>query len=170
MKTPEISIIAALDQNRGIGKDNRIPWRIKEDLVRLRDLTVGNVAIIGRTTYESMLGYYRESGRPTMSQRTHLVVSRDLMYEVDPSNGLAVHSVEGAIELSSHFDRPTFIMGGQEIYQQTIDKATKLHVTLVEGNFNCDVFFPDYSDFRTLLEEQRRESDGYKYKFQTLIR
>lgn len=175
----KVSIIAAMDRKRGIGKGNRIPWHIKEDLVRLKNLTVGHTVILGRTTYESMLSYYQKSGKPTMSMRTHIVVTHDKNYSIDPKYGFAAHSIEEALEIAKEtaasaqgFGEPkeVFIIGGKKIFQQTIGLADKLYLTIVEGEFDADTFFPDYSQFKKVVSEEKRESGGFKYTFLELER
>lgn len=166
----KISIVVAMDRKRGIGKENRIPWHIKEDLVRLKNLTVGHTVILGRTTYESMLSYYQKSGKPTMSMRTHIVVTRDPNYSVDPKYGFAAHSIEEAFKLAERKEKEeVFIIGGEKIFQQTIGFADKLYLTLVEdppsGGFDADTFFPDYSEFKKVVFEKEGASENYKYKF-----
>ena len=58
-----------------------------------------------------------------------------------------------------------FIIGGGQIYQQALPFADKLYLTIVEGDYNCDTFFPDYSEFKTVISEEKKESDGFKYTF-----
>lgn len=178
----KISIIAAMDEKRGIGKDNKIPWHIKEDLVRLRNLTIGHTVILGRTTYESMLVYYQKSGKPTMSMRTQIVVTRDINYRVDPKYGFVAHSIEEAVRLAREKEalrqaqglQEIFIIGGARIFEQTIGLADKLYLTIVEdpptGGFGADVFFPDYSEFKKVVFEQKGESEDHKYTFLELER
>ena len=173
-----------MDEKRGIGKDNRIPWHITEDLVRLKNLTIGHVTILGRSSFESMLGYYEKSGRQTMSQRTHIVITRDPNYAVEEKYGLVANSIEEAIGLAKEKEKEeAFIIGGQQIFDQTIGIADRLYLTIVEarldsppesparrGDFGADTFFPDYSKFSKVISEEKRESNGYKYKFLTLER
>lgn len=174
----KISIIAAMDEKRGIGKDNKIPWHIKEDLVRLKSLTIGHTVILGRTTYESMLAYYQKSGKPTMSQRIHIVVTRDPSYHVDENKGLVAHSIEEAVRLAREKEalrqaqglQEIFIIGGARIFEQTIGLADKLYLTIVKGDFGADTFFPDYSEFKKVVFEQKGESEDHKYTFLELER
>jgi dihydrofolate reductase len=172
-KIMRISIIASMDKKRGIGKDNRIPWHITKDLVRLKNLTIGHVTILGRKSFESMLAYYEKSGRSTMSQRTHIVVTKDPNYVIEEKYGLVVNSIEEALrqaqgKLSSE---EVFIIGGQQIFDQTIGIVDRLYLTIVDGGFNCDTFFPDYSQFKKIISEEECESkEGHKYKFLTLER
>jgi len=76
MSSPKISIIVAVDEKNGIGKNNLIPWHIKKDLIRLRDLTKGHVVILGRNSYESMAGYYDKSGKE-MPAKEYVVMTKD---------------------------------------------------------------------------------------------
>jgi dihydrofolate reductase len=165
----KISIIAAIDSKSGIGKDHKIPWHITEDLVRLKNLTIGHVTILGRSSFESMLGYYEKSGRQTMSQRTHIVITRDSNYVVEEKYGLAVNSIEEAIRIAKEKEKEEiFIIGGQQIFDQTIGIAGRLYLTIVQDDFECDTFFPDYANFTKVISEENREEDGLKYKFITL--
>lgn len=181
MNNPQISIIAALSENKVIGKNNKIPWHIKEDLVRLKNLTIGHVVIIGKNSYESMLAYYAKSGKPTMSQRTHVVVTSDQNYRVDPDKGVVVHSIEEALGKSMKYEvlsiknkdiqnteNEIFIIGGARIFNQTINLADRLYLTIVKGSFDGDTFFPDYSAFTKVIEKEEHEDGGYKYTFFTL--
>ena len=143
MNKPRISIIAALSENGVIGKDNRIPWHIKEDLVRLTDLTIGHVTILGKNTYESMLAYYQKSGKPTMSMRTHIVVTSDKHFHIDKDKGFAIYSIEEALTIAKQKEKDeVFIIGGAKIFNQTINFADRLYLTLVKGKFDGDIFFP----------------------------
>jgi dihydrofolate reductase len=167
----KISIIVSMDKKRGIGKDNRIPWHITEDLVRLKNLTIGHATILGRNSFESMLAYYEKSGRLTMSQRTHIVITKDLNYAVEGKYGLVAHSIEEAIQIAKEKEKEEiFIIGGQQIFDQTIGLADRLYLTIVDGDFNCDTFFPGYSMFTKVISEEEHQSNGYKYKFLTLER
>lgn len=162
----KISIIAAMSKNRVIGKNNLVPWHIKEDLIRLKKLTLWHTVVLGRKTFESMVGYYERTGRPTMLQRTHVVVTRDPSYKVDPKFGFAVNSIEEAIKLAKQKEKnEVFVLGGEKIFQQTIDLADKLYLTVVDIEVEGDAFFPDYSQFKKIISEEKKESGGYKYKF-----
>lgn len=155
----EIVIIAAMDQNRVIGKDNKLPWHISEDLIRFRRLTSGHPIIMGRKTYESL-------GKP-LPKRENIVLSRQL---VDVSGCMIAKTMEEAIAHAKRFDTDIFVIGGAEIYRQSLPLSDKLHLTIVEGQFEGDVYFPDYSEFKNVLYEEQGQSLAYKYKFQTLTR
>ncbi|MDO8583411.1 MAG: dihydrofolate reductase [bacterium] len=163
----KISIIAAMDQKRGIGKENRIPWHIKEDLVHLKGLTLGNVVILGRKSYDSMIGYYNKSGNP-MPGKLYIVITRDASYKPARENTMTAHSLEEAFSFArgrlAKLEE-VFVIGGAQIFQQAIAVAEKLYLTLVDGEYNTDTFFPDYSEFKKVVSEKESQSEKYKYKF-----
>ena len=157
-----------MDENRGIGYHGKIPWHIREDLLRFKNLTVGKTVIFGRKTYDSLLGYYQRSGRPMPTRRT-IVVSRssgsiasgsltkDLYY---------VSSVEEAIRLAKKIEPvEVFISGGGEIFNQGIKYAEKLYLTVVKGIFDADAFFPDYSIFSKIISKEDLKSGPYNCTF-----
>ena len=155
----KISIICALDKNRAIGKDNRLLWNIPEDLKRFKKLTTGHPVIMGQKTFDSI-------GKP-LPGRTNIVLNRD---DVKISGTIIVHSIKKAIEVAKKIDNDEiFIIGGGSVYAQTIDLADKLYLTLVEGNFDADTYFPDYSNF-DIITKERNTSGKYKYNFLELER
>jgi len=163
----KISIIAAISENRALGKDNRLLWPSPEDLQRFKNVTRGHSVIMGRKTFESL-------GR-SLPNRTNIVVTRDKMFEI-PGVVIA-RSLEEAIEAAineenrvNRENREIFIIGGGQIYEQAIKFADKLYLTLVEGEYEADTFFPDYSEFKRVILEESCESAGYKYKFLELER
>lgn len=166
----KVSIIAAMDRKRGIGKENRIPWHIKEDLVHLKSLTLGQVVVLGRKSYDSMVGYYNKTGRP-MPGKLYIVVTRDKDYKPARENATVVHSLEEAISFArSHLAKlgdagEVFVVGGAQIFQQAINLADKLYLTIVEGEYDADTFFPEYPEFKKIISEEKRESDSFKYTF-----
>lgn len=167
-----ISIIAAMDQKRGIGKNNKIPWHIKEDLVKLKNLTKDHVVILGRKTYESMNWYYNKSGKQ-MPGKLYIVITHDKDYKTTRDNAKVAHSLEEGLSFTrSHLAKldEIFIIGGGQIYQQALPFTDKLYLTIVEGDYNCDTFFPDYSEFKKVVSEEFKESERYKYKFLELER
>ena len=148
---PRISLIVAVDSINGIGKKGKIPWHIKEDLVRLKNLTKGRIVILGRKTYESMVWYYDRSGRP-MPAKLYIVITHDEEHKTARENVKTAHSLDEALENGQ--DEEVFILGGAQIFQQAIDMGIvdRLYLTQVEGDFNCDTFFPDYSDFNKMAK------------------
>ncbi len=166
----KVSIVAVMDQKRGIGKENKIPWHIKEDLVRLKGLTLNNVVILGRKSYDSMVFYYNRTGNP-MPGKLYIIITHDKNYKPARENATIAHSLKEAISFAGGRLAKlggvgeVFVIGGAQIFKQAIGIADKLYLTIVEGEYNADTFFPDYSQFKKIISEESRESDGYKYKF-----
>ena len=131
------SIIVAMAQNNCIGKDNKMPWHIAEDLKRFKSLTMGHPVIMGRKTYESILGYL---GKP-LPGRTNIVISRngfDNLHEVPVFDDL-----EKAIEHGQKLAKSEiFIIGGAQIYGQAINLADIIHLTQIHEDVSGDAFFP----------------------------
>ncbi len=162
----KISIIAAMDKKRGIGKDNKIPWHIPEDFKRFKALTSGHPIIMGRKTWDSL------PLKPLLN-RTNIVVTRDLSFSfARPGLAKLAGSLEEAIEIAKKAEgnEEVFIIGGGQIYQQAIKIADKLYLTIVDGKFDADTFFPDYSDFKKVISEEEHDNGEYKYTFLELER
>lgn len=167
MPNPKLSIIAAVAENRAIGKDNKLLWSLPEDMERFKKITTGHVVIMGQKTFESI-------GKP-LPGRTNIIISWDENFKQEGCT--IAHSVDEALRLArdkvvglAQGDDEIFIIGGGSIYQQTIGMADKLYLTLVEGNFEADTFFPDYSDFKKVVFEKDGEDAGFKFKFLELER
>jgi len=162
----EISIIAAVGPNRELGKDNKLLWHISEDMKRFKELTTGKIVVMGRKTYESL-------GKP-LPNRTNIIITRDPNYKAEGC--LVVHSLTEAIKRSkiknqkSKIENEVFIIGGGEIYKQALPLADKLYLTVVEGKFEADTFFPDHSEFKKIVLKKKGESSGHKYTFFVLTR
>ena len=183
-----ISLIAALTENRVIGKGNRIPWHLRDDLIHFKNLTLHHTVIMGRTTFDSLLEYYQKSGKP-MPERRSVIVSRDLDYTVSVPNCFIAHSVDEALQIAvekeslalaaASADRgqeiksepEVFISGGASIFEQTISRATKLHLTIIHKEFEGDTYFPDYTTFTKVVGKERKKSpEGLEYTFLDLER
>lgn len=160
---PKISIIVAISKNGVIGKKGSgLLWHIPEDMSHFKELTTGHAVIMGRKTYETI-------GKP-LPNRTNIIITRDPDYKAEGC--LVVHSLGGALETARTLRQAqgdkneVFIMGGGEIYEQAIGLADKLYLTLVHQNFEGDVFFPDYSEFKKEISRQDGESaSGLKFTF-----
>jgi dihydrofolate reductase len=160
---PKISIIVATTKVRLIGnrKTNDLLWHIPAELKRFKEITTGHPIIMGRKTYESI-------GR-VLPNRTNIIITRDTNFSVPQA--IVVHSLDEAIQRASTIDQnEIFIIGGGQIFEQALPLANKLYVTIVEGNFKGDVYFPDYSSFDKIIFQQKQESDGYIYTFYELER
>lgn len=175
MKKPIVSAIVAMDRNRGIGKTElgvgKILWRIKDDLVRLKNLTKDHVVILGRKTYNSMAWYYDKSGR-SMPGKLYVVITHDKNYRPTRENAIAAGSIEGALEIARKNEPDEiFINGGAQIYEQSLPYVDRLYLTLVDNEYDVDTYFPDYSDFKKEVSREDRENEeGLKYTWLTLDR
>lgn len=163
MSVPIVSIIAAVAKNLAIGKNNQLLWHLPEDLKRFKSLTIGHPIIMGQRTFESI-------GR-ALPGRTNIVVSDKLNYQ---ALGCQVaHSLEEALRFAmlAQGDNEIFIIGGGMIYKQAINLADKLYLTLVDGEFEADTFFPDYAQFkRVIYQSEWMNSGSVKYQFLELKR
>jgi dihydrofolate reductase len=158
---PKISIIAAISGNRALGKDNKLLWHIPEDLKRFKAVTSGHPVIMGRTTYES-IGIL-------LPGRMNIIVTRNKDYKI--KGAVVCGSIEEAIEKAKQFDgKEIFIIGGGQIYNQAIKYTDKLYLTLVEGEYDADTYFPDYSEFKKLISKKAGKSGIYNYTFIELLR
>ena len=159
-----IKIISALSSNRVIGYDGKIPWFIKGELKRFKDLTLNHNVVMGRKTYESLPGI--------LPNRKHIVLTRKHKNEF-PENISVVTSFEEALHEARNDSNP-FIIGGGEIYKSGIKFAEKIELTRVHENFDGDTFFPKIdSDTWTLINRVENNSDEkhlHNYTFETYIK
>jgi dihydrofolate reductase len=158
-----ISIIAAMTENRVIGINNTLPWRLPADLRHFRQITTGHHVIMGRRNYESI-------GRP-LPDRTNIVITRNPVYQAP---GCRVkHSLAEALQDAGN-DPEVFVIGGAEIYRQAISRADRIYLTLVHAEISGDTFFPEF-DMREWRETSRAhheadEKNPYAYSFVTYDR
>lgn len=152
----KVSIICALAaKNRAIGKNNALLWNIPADLKRFKELTTGHPIIMGQKTFESI-------GRP-LPGRENIVITNDKNFNAD--NCKIFYSIPEAINYAKMIDpEEIFIIGGGSIYAQTIDMADRLYLTLVEGDFDADTYFPDYSAFE-MISATPDESNGFNVRY-----
>jgi dihydrofolate reductase len=158
-----VSLIAAMDRTRGIGIDNRLPWRLSADLRRFRELTMGHHIIVGRKTFESI-------GRALPGRRT-IIVTRNENYQRPEENLSIVHSVEEAIDLArERGETEVFVCGGAEIYARTLGLADRLYLTFVETEADADVFFPEWDESEWEVRESVYQSADEKNQFPFLFK
>lgn len=164
-KNVRIAAVAALDSKRGIGKNNKLLFKIKEDFDRMRNLIAGKPLIMGRKTYESMLSY--TNGKIIPGSK-NIVITSDPDYGLKHKEGcIVVHSLGEAMEAAAK-DNPEelIIFGGQKVFEQALPVTDRLYLTVVEGDFGADTFFPDYSRFKKAISQKTYVSaEGLKFKF-----
>lgn len=158
------TIVVAMGKNREIGVDNQLLWHLAKDLKHFKEITSGHPIVMGRKTYESI-------GKP-LPNRTNIVVSRKKDWFEEGI--LIVGSLKEALKFAKKIDENVFIIGGGNIYEQTIDLVDKLEVTLVDAELNADTFFPkiDEKIWRKTDEicHEKDEKNNYNFCFQTFER
>lgn len=150
-------------ENRVIGRDNALPWRLPADLKRFRRLTIGHPVIMGRRSYESI-------GRP-LPERINIVVTRRPEYQAPGCT--VVHTIDAAFRAAGEAEE-IFVIGGAELYAQTLERADRLYLTWVHAPVAGDTLFPhfDAASWREIARE-RHETDNqhaWAYSFVTLDR
>ncbi len=130
-----ISLIAAMGNDRVIGIDNRLPWRLPADLKHFRAMTLGKPVLMGRKTFESI-------GKP-LPGRLNIVITQDAAYSA--AGVTVVHSVDEALTAAGNAPE-MMVMGGASFYVQMLPRAERLYLTLVHGDFAGDAYFPTYDE------------------------
>ena len=155
-----LSIIAAMAENQVIGRNNQLPWKLPADLRRFRSLTMGHHLLMGRKTFASI-------GRP-LPGRTIVVMTRQQNYS--PANVLVAHALEEAVEMT-RCDEEVFVAGGAQIYQQTLNRADRLYLTIIHEEFDGDTYFPEYSesDWELICREDRNPDEGNRHPHSFLV-
>lgn len=159
-----------MDERRGIGKDNGLPWRLSSDLKRFRELTMGHSIVVGRKTFESI-------GKPLPGRRM-IVVTRNAGYKREGrplEDCQVVHSVEQAIDLArDRSESELFICGGAQIFADTLPLADRIYLTIVHAVVDADTFFPEYDEslwvVREVIRHQADEKNQYPFTFKLLVR
>jgi dihydrofolate reductase len=158
-----VSLLVAMDEQRGIGKDGRLPWRQSADLQRFKALTMGHYILMGRWTWESI-------DRP-LPGRTSIVITHQVGYRV--AGALIASSMEAALQLAEgRGETEAFVIGGGQIFPLALPFAQRIYLTLIRTVVDCDVYFPEV-DFSGWVERQRSdfpadERNQYPYTFLTL--
>jgi dihydrofolate reductase len=156
-----LTIVVAIDAQRGIGVDNTLPWHLPEDLAHFKRTTAGHPIIMGRKTFDSI-------GRP-LPKRRNIVITRNAQWQHDGVE--SAPSLQAALALVG--ETRAFIIGGAQIFTEAMDLVDTLVVTEIAHTFDCDTFFPAI-ERRVWLEESREhhhaDANGFDYAFVTYRR
>lgn len=155
-----ISMIAAMADNRIIGKDNQMPWYLPADFAWFKRCTMGKPVLMGRKTYDSI-------GRP-LPGRLNIVISRDAALSIEGVT--TVTSIEHALEVAGDSEE-VMIIGGGAIYAACLPMASKLYVTHIEAEIEGDTQFPDWGvEFKETYSESylADEKNAYNMRFTIL--
>lgn len=157
-----ISMIAAMTSNRVLGKDNELPWHVPEDFQWFREKTKGKPVIMGRKTHESM-------GK-VLKGRLNIVVSRNPEYKpIDPSVKVCA-TIPDALA-ACHGVEEIMIIGGQQIYEQSVVYADRIYLTIFDTVLEGDAFFPELdSGWKTTYSRAGSVSEPFPYTFNILER
>lgn len=155
----KISLVAAIAQNNAIGKDNDLLWHLPVDFKHFKTTTSGHFILMGRKTFETF-------PKP-LPNRTHLIITRQKNYTV-ADNCFAFASVKDALQFAKKQNQETvYVIGGGEIYKETISIANELVITHVNAVFeDADAFFPEIaSDWKMISEEFNKSDEKNKFDF-----
>lgn len=150
-----IALIAAVAENGVIGVKNKLPWNLPEDLKRFKELTSEKVVIMGRKTYESIVSMI---GKP-LPNRKNVVITRQTDYKAAESVDV-FNDIDLAIEANK--DRDIFILGGSEIYKQSINKVDTMYITHIHKSYEGDAHFPKVNMSGWKIEEEDIR-DGFSF-------
>ena len=132
-----ISLIAALTENRVIGKNNDLPWRLPDDMKYFMKTTTGHHVIMGRKNYDSLPDSYKP-----LPNRTNIIVTHQ--HNFIAGGCMVVHSIEAGIEIArSNREKELFIIGGAQIYEQALPLAHQLYLTEIKAEISGDTYFPE---------------------------
>jgi len=160
----QIFMIVAMAENRVIGKNNQLPWRLPADLRRFKTLTWGKPIVMGRKTYDSI-------GKP-LPGRLNIIVTRDQHFN---ATGCAIaHTLQQAFQLAAEQNDTCFVIGGNEIYQQALPYASRIYLTIVHHLFEGDVTFPELNlnewEEKECIKHEADTEHAYPYSFLLLQR
>ncbi len=150
-----ISIVVAVSENQVIGKDNRLLWRLSNDMKFFKNLTMGGVLIMGRKTFESI-------GK-ALPGRVNIVITRQK--NLLPEDVISADSIDEALNKAKTLSKEIFIIGGGEIYKQTIEHAERIYLTRVHTNIEGDTFFPELDTMRWRLSSKEEFSADEKNEY-----
>ena len=155
-----ISLIAAMDENRAIGYNNKLPWSLPSELRYFRETTKGKPVIMGRRTFESI-------GRP-MPERLNIIVTRDRNYKA--GDCIVVNNVEDALNAAKGSSE-IMVIGGAQIYKEFLPRAHRMYLTLIDAEFEGDAYFPEYDKNEwKIINKEDNEHNGLRYSFVDLER
>ncbi len=148
--TPRFTGVVAMAADRAIGIDQSIPWRLPEDMKLFKRLTMGHPILMGRKTWESL-------GRP-LPGRQNIVLTRDISYRAEGATVIPDLSALENLELT---DSEVMVIGGAQIYAHLLPKMQKLYVSEVEGEYEADTWFPEFTHyFRRCTQVE--QFDGFR--------
>jgi dihydrofolate reductase len=160
-----ISLIAALTKNRVIGKNNDLPWKLPDDMKYFMQTTKGHHVIMGRKNYDSL----PEKFRP-LPNRTSIVVTRQKNFTAEGC--IVVHDIESGLTIAEgHHENEVFIIGGAEIYEQSMKFMQRMYLTEINTILEGDTYFPDFkkSDWKEISRVHHGADERHAYAFDFVV-
>lgn len=158
-----LSLIVAMDENRLIGNDNQLPWRLPADLAFFKRTTMGKPIVMGRRTFESI-------GRPLPGRR-NIVITRNLQFAAEGCE--IVNSIERALTSCGDHDE-LMLIGGASLYQQTMEQVSCMYITRIHHHFSGDTWFPEFDSAQWKIENQQDfdadQGNPFAYSFVKYVR
>lgn len=153
-----ISIIVAMDEAGGIGKNGTLPWRLRTDLQRFKRITLGHSLIMGRKTFDSI-------GRP-LPGRTNIIITRNRQFAAPGCR--VTNSLKMALQIANESnEQEVFVIGGGQIFEQSLALADRIYLTCVHTISDSQVFFPPLDWARWQILEQEQTPAGEQDEFAT---
>ncbi|MEP2668486.1 MAG: dihydrofolate reductase [Cyclobacteriaceae bacterium] len=160
-----ISLIAAVAQNRVIGKENDLPWRLPDDMKYFMQTTSGHHVLMGRKNYDSLPNKFKP-----LPNRTNIVVTRQNNFNA--SGCTVVSSIEKGIDLAlENNETELFVIGGAQIYKQSLERADYLYLTEINAEIEGDTYFPNFepNDWEEVSRKHHGTDDRHRYSFDFVI-
>jgi dihydrofolate reductase len=158
-----LNLIFARARNGVIGRNNTLPWHLPEDLAHFKKTTLGQPVIMGRKTWESLPPQFRP-----LPGRTNIVITRQMNWQAEGAH--VAHSVSDALALCSPAEE-VWVIGGAEVYNQSMPLATRAVVTELDADYEGDAFAPAFDNsWQETARESHIAANGTRYSFVTLTR
>lgn len=160
-----VSIIAALTQNRVIGKNNDLPWRLPDDMKYFMKTTTGHHVIMGRKNYQSLPLKFKP-----LPNRTNIVVTHQRYFKADGCT--IVNSIEDGIDIArTNKESELFIIGGAQIYTQSLPLAHQLYLTEIKADVEGDTLFPEFDkgQWKEVSRTPHKADEKHLYSFDFVV-
>lgn len=160
----QISVVVAMDQNRVIGFDGEIPWKLNTDMEHFVKLTTGKAVVMGRKTYDSIPPRFRP-----LKKRVNVILTRDKKFQAPGCK--VIHSVKAVIEMSNRFE--ICVIGGGEVYKLLLPYATTVVITHVDTKVKGDTYFPSLNgdwDETLLFVQKADEKNQFSFSVRKYTR
>jgi dihydrofolate reductase len=151
---PIVSMVVAMSENRVIGRDGGLPWRLPDDQRFFKQLTIDHTIVMGRKTFDEI--------RRPLANRRNVVISRNPAFA--PSGVTVVPNLAEALALAAT-EREVFVIGGAQIYSLAFPLADRLYLTLVHATVEGDTFFPVFAESDWVLEDERHHEADDRHAF-----